>query len=88
MTNAVVTQTCKTLPQSQLQYALLEGVGHVPVLFTGQHIWLDWISDRFNGVEVPKGCTFENHEAELETAGYVGDLGYTLQYALYPYEVA
>lgn len=87
-TSAIVNQTCKALPQSQLQYEVVEGVDHVPVLFAGQQIWLDWIADRFNRVKVPDGCVFASHEAEFEIEAYSAEIGYTLQYALYPYEVA
>ena len=88
VTSAVVNQTCRALPQSQLQYVVVKGVDHVPVLFAGQQIWLDWIADRFNGVKVSDGCALVNNEAELEVEAYSAQIGYTLQYALYPYEVA
>lgn len=88
LTTAAINQTCAALPGSKLQYTLLDGVGHVPVMFAGQQIWLDWIADRFNGVEVSEGCTSETLEADLEVEAYQVDMGYTLQYALYPYEIA
>lgn len=88
LTTAAVNQTCAALPRSRLQYTVLEGVGHVPVLFAGQQIWLDWIADRFDGVEITEGCTFETPTAELEVEAYQADIGYTLQYALYSYETA
>lgn len=83
-----VKQTCESLIGSQLQYTVLEGVTHVPVLYAGQQVWLDWIADRFNGVPVAPGCRCETLKPALEGQTYQDEFEYTLQYPLYPYELA
>jgi pimeloyl-ACP methyl ester carboxylesterase len=88
LTTAAVNETCSKLPDSQLHYVLFENVSHVPVLNTGQQIWLDWISDRFDGVPVPKGCVQETLVSQLNSDAYLVETGFTLEYALYPYELA
>jgi hypothetical protein len=87
LTTAAVNQTCSVLPDSKLQYTIFEGVTHVPVLYAGQQIWLDWIADRFNGVPVPDGCVQEIVSPQSHQA-YQTEVGFTLEYALYPYELA
>ena len=52
----MVNETCSVFPKGSLQYIRWEGITHVPVLYAGQHLYLDWIRDRFSGVEVTKGC--------------------------------
>lgn len=34
-----------------------ENITHVPVLYAGQHLWLDWIHDRFAGKMAAKSCS-------------------------------
>ena len=55
-TTASVQQTCSMFPNNSLHYIQYEGITHVPVLYAGQHLWLDWVQDRFNGVDAPAGC--------------------------------
>ncbi|KAI0128713.1 secretory lipase [Xylariales sp. AK1849] len=88
LTSTAVNQTCKALPESKLQYTLLQGVTHVPVLYAGQQVWLDWIGDRFNGVPFPHGCVQEVLSSELGVQAYQAEIGFTLEYALSPYEIA
>lgn len=64
VTTAGVESTCEAYPESKLEYVIFEGLGHVPVLFGGMHIWMDWIGDRFKGRPVKEGC-------ETETVGPV-----------------
>lgn len=57
VTSKSVNDTCALYPESQLQYMRFENITHVPVLYAGQHVWLDWIHDRFAGKMAPQGCT-------------------------------
>ncbi|KAI0861051.1 secretory lipase [Xylaria cubensis] len=88
LVTATVNATCAALPDSQLEYAMFDGVGHVPVLYAGQQVWLDWIADRFKGVGVAKGCKQTVHSPQLDASDFQGDFKYTLQYAEFSYEVA
>jgi pimeloyl-ACP methyl ester carboxylesterase len=56
-TSAAVNKTCALYPASQLEYIRFQNITHVPVLYAAQHVWLDWIRDRFAGVKVKKGCS-------------------------------
>ncbi|KAI1261875.1 secretory lipase [Xylariaceae sp. FL1019] len=88
LVSATVNETCEAVPEAQLEFALLDGVGHVPVLYAGQQVWLDWIADRFKGAEVTRGCKQTLHEPQLETSVFQGDFQFTLQYVEYAYETA
>lgn len=54
---ASVKRTCDLNPGSQLEYIRMENITHVPVLYAGQHTFLDWIRDRFAGKAAPEGCS-------------------------------
>ncbi|KAK8022428.1 secretory lipase [Apiospora rasikravindrae] len=59
ITNATVAATCAAHPNSELEFLVVNGTGHVPTLDATRQIWLDWIQDRFE--EKPaaaggKGC--------------------------------
>jgi hypothetical protein len=54
---ASIRETCKRYPDSQIAYSRWEDITHVPVLYSAQHLFLDWIYDRFAGVKAPDGCS-------------------------------
>ena len=54
-TAAAVAKTAKADPQGSIDYHLLEGISHVPVLPAALQIWLQWIEDRFEGKAAEKG---------------------------------
>ena len=60
VTATAVNQTCAMFPDNSLHYIQYTGISHVPVLYASQHIWFDWVADRFSGVTAPKGCVKEN----------------------------
>ncbi|KAK3670627.1 hypothetical protein LTR78_009462 [Recurvomyces mirabilis] len=59
VTSKSVNETCVLYPDSQLEYIRWENITHVPVLYAAQHLWLDWIKDRFDGVAATEGCSVE-----------------------------
>jgi hypothetical protein len=90
---AAVENTCALFPESQIEYAVVEGASHVPALYASQQIWLEWMANRFAGVDVGEGCSRRNlsslrpvstYQAELNQA----ELIYYIQIALEPYVVA
>jgi pimeloyl-ACP methyl ester carboxylesterase len=87
-TTAAVNATCNAYADSQLQYATFEGVEHVPVLFAGQQVWLNWIADRFSGVKVPAGCQSKHYQPQLAVSAYQKQVAYFLEYPQYSYETA
>lgn len=47
-----VERTADIFPSSQLEFVSLPHVTHTPALGASQRLWMDWIRDRFAGVEV------------------------------------
>ena len=79
----MVNETCTRFPQSQLQYIRYEGITHVPVLYAGQYLYLDWIRDRFAGVKVMQGCTQETLRPVRGMQSIGDDQNWFLEYDLY-----
>lgn len=44
-----VNETLGRFPTAQLEYVRMPGVDHISTLTGSQHIWMDWIADRFAG---------------------------------------
>lgn len=65
---AVVEKAIKTtadlFPSCQIEYVSLPDVSHVAALPASQHLWMDWIRNRFAGRAVDSGC----HSRELACA--------------------
>ncbi|KAK5135731.1 hypothetical protein LTR08_004717 [Meristemomyces frigidus] len=87
VTTLSVNKTCAMYPDNQLEYIRWENITHVPVLYAGQHLWLDWIRDRFAGVEAPKGCSTQTMKppSRINGAGFKGWASQTwfLEYDVY-----
>lgn len=49
VTNATVAATCTAYPDSELEFLVVNGTGHVPTLDATRPIWLDWVQDRLEG---------------------------------------
>ncbi|KAF7193720.1 hypothetical protein HII31_04970 [Pseudocercospora fuligena] len=81
-------ETCQLYPESQLEYVVFQGVDHVPTLYAGQRIWLDWIADRFAGNQTTKGCSQRTLTPARPIESYQKQLAYYLQLATDPYMVA
>lgn len=50
-----IENTANLFPSAQIKSVWLPDVKHAPALGASQHLWMDWIADRFAGVEVPPG---------------------------------
>ncbi|KAK5168974.1 uncharacterized protein LTR77_006283 [Saxophila tyrrhenica] len=82
-----VRETCRLYPDSQLEYSTWENITHVPVLFAGQHMFLDWIHDRFAGKPAQKGCSEKTMKPSRgakssEFAGFT-DATFFIEYDVY-----
>lgn len=42
-----VKATAEACPSNHISYHILPGVSHVPAMYAGQQIWMDWIAARF-----------------------------------------
>lgn len=79
----MVHLTCEMFPDSQLSYSRWADITHVPVLYSGQHMWLDWIQARFNGIEVPKGCQLQGYSPVRGVGNIARDQEWFIEYDLY-----
>lgn len=87
-TEDAVNQTCAVLPEdASVALAEFQGVTHVPSLYAGQQIWLDWIADRFRGVRT-SGCSRKTYAPPLSVDAYEGNVNYFLEWPQFGYEVA
>lgn len=50
-----VEKTASLFPSAQIETVWLPDVRHAPALGASQRLWMDWIADRFAGLEVPAG---------------------------------
>ena len=55
VTTRAVKETAENNPEESVKYVVLEGVSHNPACTAAQHLWINWIRERFEGVEVQKG---------------------------------
>lgn len=83
-----VGDTCSQQPDSQLEYAFLNGTDHVPTLYAAQRIWLDWIADRFSDTPQSPGCSRRNFSSFWPQDVYQANGNYYLEYATQGYQVA
>ena len=69
ITTRALEETANACPQSRLEYVRLRGVTHNTALTAGMRVTMDWIEDRFQGVEVPKGLKVTDPKpARIESA--------------------
>lgn len=74
-----INKTCSLHPDSRLEYRTFANVTHVPLVFASQGVWLDWIKDRFAGVETPSGCRRSRVESARPYYEYQKELNWLLQ---------
>lgn len=85
-TDRAVNQTAELFPEAQLQYATFPGVDHTPTMFVSQRLWIEWIADRFAGIEVKKGCHRSVFESARPSKSYQKQLNWFLEPATQPFE--
>lgn len=88
VTTSAVEKTITAFPDSQIQYALLPGLGHDPTMYGSQQLWLDWIEKRFQGFEIKSGL---EHVKAVEPPrpidSYQADPTWVIKTATEPYEM-
>lgn len=84
----VIDTTCSLHPDSRLEYKTFANVTHVHVIYASQRVWLDWIRDRFAGVEIPIGCRRSRAESARSYYEYQQEVIWFLRQAEQTYEVA
>lgn len=81
-----INATCSLYPESRLEYKTFANVTHGPVMFASQRVWLDWIRDRFAGVETPSGCRQSRDESARPYYEYQQEVVWLLRQAEHAYE--
>jgi alpha-beta hydrolase superfamily lysophospholipase len=71
-TESDFNRTCQAFPDSQATLLLYPGADHDVAAQATQVDYLPWIKERFEGVEVPKGCHTETVEPITNTFRNVG----------------
>ncbi|KAJ4328959.1 hypothetical protein N0V84_000530 [Fusarium piperis] len=56
VTNKTVTETCNLYPDHDLEYMVVDELGHTPIITAARLLWMDWLEDRFTGKKVDSGC--------------------------------
>lgn len=88
-TTDAIERTVKAFPESQLQYITLPGVTHNPAMFASQPLYLDWIADRFKGVEVKKEYErLPEPQLPQPLERYQSDANWFIKIATEPYELS
>ena len=85
-TVTVVNQTAALFPDSQIEFVQMPGVSHNGAMTSLQHVWLDWIADRFAGVELPKGLQTRTAQPAQLTGAYQFELDLYIGLANESYE--
>ncbi|KAB2580198.1 hypothetical protein DBV05_g1260 [Lasiodiplodia theobromae] len=84
-----VRRACEANPESSVELVSFENVTHVPVMFAGQRVWLDWVADRFNGVPVEKGCRNRTFSPlRREEGAYLEETNFVLEWVTQGYQTA
>lgn len=84
-----VRRACEANPESSVELVSFENVTHVPVMFAGQRVWLDWVADRFNGVPVEKGCRNRTlGPLRREEGAYLEETNFVLEWVTQGYQTA
>jgi pimeloyl-ACP methyl ester carboxylesterase len=68
LTTSFVNQTCQKYPQKELLYVKAKGIGHVPVMYATQQIWLSWLDERFGAADHAKGYAASGYSADRRSA--------------------
>ncbi len=76
---AAVENTARLFPSAQLESVWLPDVRHAPALGASQRLWMDWIADRFNGLEVPPGHRTSRLTSPRPSAAYHKDQNWYLE---------
>ena len=88
VTTNAVENTVAAFPDSQIQYALLPGLGHDPTMYGSQQMWLHWIEKRFEGAEIKAGLEhIKAVEPPRPLDSYQSDPTWVIKTATEPHEI-
>ena len=76
-----VGKTSKQFPQSQLELVTLPNVTHVPASTASQRLWMDWVGNRFAGIDVEPRCVQSTIQVARPVSSYQAELDWFLESA-------
>lgn len=76
-----LAKTADLFPSAQLDSIWLPDVRHTAALGASQHVWMDWIADRFAGLEVPPGHRTSRLTSARPSTAYHKDQNWYLETA-------
>lgn len=74
---AVFAHHCETHRDARVHLSRYPEMDHDPIAFVSQYEYFAWIDDRFNGIQVPHGCT--NATIDIITPDYIHNHALVLQ---------
>jgi pimeloyl-ACP methyl ester carboxylesterase len=83
---AVIEKTAKLFPEASIKYVQFEGALHNGTISASQWVWMDWIAERFAGVEQKAGFESEVRKTARSVESYQGALNWWLAPATTFYE--
>lgn len=83
-----VDATSAANPKEALELVEFDGVGHTPVMFSAQQVWLKWIDDRFAGKQATKGLQKTWYSPVREVSSYLKERNWFLEWSEYTYGTA
>ncbi|TVY51989.1 hypothetical protein LCER1_G006019 [Lachnellula cervina] len=70
LTTAAVEQTASLFPNASIEYHSVSGTSHNAAMNSCQWIWMDWITDRFQGVPAAAGLDSEELTTPISKSAY------------------
>jgi pimeloyl-ACP methyl ester carboxylesterase len=72
-TSDAVEAACAMDPDQSLEYVVVDGYGHTPLVDALKPIWLQWLEERFSGAQAEAGCSrtdLPSVEGSFQISGY------------------
>ena len=82
---SAVQKTADMNPSAAIVYYALANVTHVSALPASQHLWTDWIADRFAGKETEPTCRWYELDCTRPVTAHQSDQNWYLELASKPY---
>ena len=87
VTTKAVERTAVASPDTSIQYALIPGLSHNPVMYGSQWLCLDWIKERFQGVDIKAGLERVHvEEPPVPIENFQGDATWCIKSIIESYE--
>ena len=86
VSKTAVENTMSKFPHSQLKFVQMPGISHNPAMTASQHVWMDWIADRFAGVKQPYGLQNMELKPAAPASSYQPELNWWVALAKNFYE--